>query len=51
MHKLVAETFLDNPEKKKTVDYIDGNKQNNNIMNLRWATMAEQYKNRGFDLF
>jgi biotin operon repressor len=47
LHRLVAETFIDNPENKKTVDHIDGNKQNNCAENLRWATMKEQLANRG----
>jgi hypothetical protein len=47
LHRLVAETFIDNPEKKKTVDHIDGDKKNNCINNLRWATNKEQIANRG----
>ena len=47
VHRLIAETFIDNPENKKTVDHIDGNKQNNCAENLRWATMKEQLANRG----
>lgn len=41
LHRIVAETFLDNPEKKRTVNHIDGNKQNNYIENLEWATYQE----------
>lgn len=47
VHRLIAETFIDNPENKKTVDHIDGNKQNNCVNNLRWATNKEQMANRG----
>lgn len=42
IHRLVAEAFIPNPENKLTVDHIDGNRQNNSIDNLRWATYGEQ---------
>lgn len=42
IHRLVAEAFIENPDEKPTVDHIDGNRQNNSISNLRWATYGEQ---------
>lgn len=46
VHRLVAETFLDGWDPKKTVDHIDRDKRNNRVENLRMATSAEQYANR-----
>ena len=42
LHRLVAEAFIPNPDNKPTVDHKDGNRQNNSISNLRWASYSEQ---------
>jgi hypothetical protein len=41
VHRLVAETWLDNPEKKPQVDHIDNVRHNNTLANLRWVTRSE----------
>jgi formyltetrahydrofolate synthetase len=41
IHRIMCETFLLNPENKAHVNHIDGNKLNNILTNLEWATEKE----------
>ena len=45
IHRLVAEAFIDNPNKLPYVDHIDTNIDNNCVENLRWCTASENLSN------
>ena len=41
IHRAIAETFIPNPDNKPEVNHDDGNKLNNNMLNLTWVTGLE----------
>lgn len=44
LHKLIACAFLPNPHNYRTVNHINGNKTDNSITNLEWASDIQQQR-------
>lgn len=46
VHRLVAETFIENPHNFPIVHHKDGNRANNNVNNLMWCDNSFNQKER-----
>jgi hypothetical protein len=48
MHRLVANTFIPNPNNLPVVMHIDNDKLNNHVSNLKWGTQSDNIR-QAFD--
>ena len=49
VHRLVAETFIPNIHNKSCIDHINNDKNDNNVLNLRWVSIDENCMNRSLN--
>lgn len=45
VHRIVAETFIPNPDQKKFIDHVNTITSDNRVENLRWCNYAENNNN------
>lgn len=44
LHRIIAQTFIPNPENKEQVNHIDGDRSNDCVENLEWVSRLENVK-------
>lgn len=44
VHRMVAEMFIPNPDNLPVVRHLDGNPNNNNVLNLAWGTSKDNWE-------
>lgn len=45
VHRLIAESYIENPNALPCIDHINADRTDNRIENLRWCTVAENNRN------